>query len=429
MPPMRLPGPCSRPSGTVDVPGSKSLTNRALVAAAMAGGGRVDGPLDCEDTRFLAGALSDAGWRVAWEEGIRVGPRTPPAGIPVLQLGNSGTGARLLLGLLAASPGSATVDGSPRLRQRPMGPLLEALERLGARLERAGPRLPVTVHGRELDGGAVRIRPEVSSQFVSSLLLAAPLMRNGLDLEVVGELPSGPYVDLTADVMAAFGVRVEGSPDRTLLRVPAGTARPATLSVEGDWSAAAFFAAAAAVAGGSVTVRPLSPASRQGDRRICDVLRSAGMTVAARGDGVTFEGPARARFVADLTDAPDMFPALAVVAAALPGSELTGLDHLRHKESDRLAVMVDNLDRLGCGPEVCGPTFRVRHRLGVQGGTDLAVTAADDHRVAMAMAVAALVAGPLLLDEPDCVAKSFPDFWGRWNALIGGTCGSGGPVP
>jgi 3-phosphoshikimate 1-carboxyvinyltransferase len=429
MTPMILPGPYSNLSARIDVPTSKSLTNRALVAAAVAGGGEILNPLDCEDTRLLSQALSDAGWAVEWTDRIRVGRRRALEGEPTVWLGNSGTGARLVLGLFAASPGRVVVDGTPRLRQRPMQPLIEALRRLGARVEGQDEGLPAFVEGVLMEGGRVTIRPQVSSQFVSSLLMAGPLMRNGLDLEAEGELPSRPYVDLTLDMLADFGVTVEQAPDRRRWRVPPGPATPATVSIEGDWSGAAFLAAAVAVAGGEVAVAPLAIDSRQGDRAVVDILKPAGVDVQVDGDAVVFRGPARHPFKADLRNTPDLFPALVVVATAVqPGSELAGLDHLKHKESDRLSVMIANLERLGSQFERRDSSLRVMR--GLDRGSELVpeVTAADDHRIAMAMAVAALAAGPLELDDPDCVAKSFPDFWSMWHRLLGQTEGGVQPV-
>jgi 3-phosphoshikimate 1-carboxyvinyltransferase len=417
--PKILRGPFSDLSACVAVPPSKSLTNRALVAAAVAGGGEIRNPLDCEDTRLLAQALKAAGWEVTWTESISVGPRRVPDGVPHLWLGNSGTGARLLLGLLAASPGRVLLDGTERLRQRPMQPLLDAVGRLGGRVSSADGRLPVEIEGALLNGGRVSIRPEVSSQFVSSLLLAAPLMRLGIDLEVEGELPSRPYVDLTVDVLLEFGVEVHLNADSRRVQVAPGAVRHATLVVEGDWSAAAFMAAAAAVGGGEVAVHPLSATSRQGDRAVVHILMRSGVDAVVEKTGFRFRGPARGPLTADLTDTPDLFPALAVVAATLPpGSRLSGLAHLKHKESDRLSVMIDNLERLGCRFEWEGSVVRVSR--GLQRAENLvrSVTAADDHRIAMAMAVAALVAGPLELDDPTCVVKSFPGFWETWESVL-----------
>jgi 3-phosphoshikimate 1-carboxyvinyltransferase len=414
-----LPGPRSGLQAHVEIPTSKSLTNRALIAAAAAGGGRIVRPLDCEDTRLLARALGQAGWPVTWREDVEIGPRRPVADVRV-DLGNSGTGSRLLLGLLSCVPGRALIDGTARLRQRPMKPLIEALEGLGSRIESRGGFLPAEVTGGRLAGGRVRIEPKVSSQFVSALLLAAPLMDRGIDLEIVGDLPSRPYLDLTRDVLRAFGAGVAVSADGRW-RVSAGGLRPSTYEVEGDWSAAAFVAAAVGVAGGEVEVGPLLNSSAQGDRAVVPILRAAGLDLEDSGAGLKVSGRVTRPVDADLTDTPDLFPALSVVAATGPaGAVLKGLDHLKHKESDRLSVMVANLGRLGAVFDTDSTVVRVMRPLERGSAGCPGVSSAADHRIAMAMAVAALAAGPLELDDDRCVGKSFPGFWEMWSVLIEG---------
>ena len=414
-----LPGPLSGIDAAVRVPTSKSLTNRALIVSAAADGGCIQRPLDCDDTRLLARALEQAGWPVVWDEEIHIGPRSPvpEAGV---NLGNSGTGARLILGLLACVPGRFRVDGTRRLRERPMLPLVDALSALGSEIRSRDGCLPVDLVGGRLVGGRLQLRPGVSSQFVSSLLLAGPLMTRGLDLDVIGPVPSRPYLDLTGDVMADFGASISrDASDRW--RVKPGGLRPTTYRVEGDWSAMAFAAAAVAVADGSVTIGPLSSKSFQGDRAICEILESAGLEIGFAGEELEISGCMTRPFEADLTATPDLFPALVVVASAGPvGSVLTGIEHLKHKESDRLTVMVDNLGRLGAVFDLSRTALVVRKGIERNLSGVTRVTAADDHRVAMAMAVAALASGELELDDGSCVGKSFPGFWNMWDTLIDG---------
>jgi len=420
--PVRLEPARGPARGTVSVPPSKSLTNRALVAAAVAGGGTVERALDCDDTRRLAEALAAMGWEVSWEgDTVRVGPRRRPRGPVAVHLGDSATGARFVLALAAVVPGETLVDGSPRLRERPMAPLLAALARLGAEVEAASAdRLPVRVRGGPVAGGRVTLDPGVSSQFVSALLLAAPAMPRGLELVLEGALPSRPYVRLTEAVLEAFAAAVTRRADGGGWRVSAGGARPTVYRVEGDWSAAAFPLAAAAVAGGEVRVRGVSAESAQGDRRVVDLLGRIGCSVRWEDGAVAVRGPALAPLEADLRDTPDLFPALAAVAAAAPpGSRLEGLETLAFKESDRLAVMAANLSRLGAEVVVGPGTLEVLRPLRPPGGGPVAVTAAGDHRIAMAMAVAALRAGPAALDDGGCVAKSYPEFWSDWEGIVG----------
>jgi len=438
MQPLNLPGPLGdqrlgEVCASVELPSSKSLTNRALVVAAVAGGGCIDRALDCEDTSLLIDALGAAGWSITRSSQIVLGARGAgadrrgvagqAADIIEVHLGNSGTGARFLLSLLAAVPGRFVVTGTSRLQERPMGPLLEALERLGAQVEARGSArgcLPVLIRGGQLAGGSIELRPETSSQFVSSLLLAAPLMRDGLRLTLTGAVPSRPYLDLTEDVLVSFGATVERDAEGRQWRVASGGLRPTRIAIEGDWSAAAFFAGAVAVAGGTVALEPLKLSSRQGDRAVCSILEGAGLRAfQCRPDVVELSGPAVRPFEADLGDTPDLFPVLAAVAACLPpGSRLSGLQNLRHKESDRLSVMVDNLSRLGAGLDVDGRTMTTVRQMPHGQAAGAQVEAAGDHRIAMAMAVAALRAGPLELDDPTCVGKSYPGFWEAWERAL-----------
>jgi 3-phosphoshikimate 1-carboxyvinyltransferase len=426
---MLLPGQRRNLRGIIDLPTSKSLTNRALVAAAVAGGGTIVSPLDCDDTKVLAAALKRAGWALVWDEEIKVGVRDATAKLIELDLQESGTGSRLILGLLASTPGHFRVDGSPRLRERPMAPLLETLADLGAELGSRDGHLPIEIRGTLLAGGCTEIRPAISSQFVSSLVMAAPLMTRGLELTVSGPLPSAPYLDLTLDVMRAFGGVIQVSDDRRRWVIEPQSLRPARYAVEGDWSAAAFILAGVAVAGGTVDMGPLDPASLQGDRAILRILADAGLDTDWNGDRLTVRGPVTAPLLADLRHTPDLFPALAAVAAcAPPGSRFSGLDHLKHKESDRLTVMVNNLERLGARVEVRNSEFTVKATIDSSASSPPQVTAANDHRIAMAAAVAALAAGPLVLDDPGSVTKSFPRFWEVWDRLLaepdsGGTRG------
>jgi 3-phosphoshikimate 1-carboxyvinyltransferase len=421
-----LPAGGGRLHGTVSLPTSKSLTNRALVAAAVAGGGTIVSPLDCDDTRVLAAALQKAGWPVEWQAVVEVGARSVGSDRVSLDVKDSGTGSRLLIALLAASRGAFVVDGSARLRERPMGPLFDALDTLGATVRASNGFLPAEIDGRVLTGGPVDIRPEISSQFVSALVLAGPLMRDGLELRVSGPLPSAPYLDLTVDVMRSFGSDLAVTEDRRTWRVAPVPLQPTQFEVEGDWSATAFFLAAVAVAGGELELGPLDPASRQGDRAVLRILADAGLDFDWRERTLIVRGPIVAPLSADLSDTPDLFPALAATAAcAPPGSQFSGLDHLKHKESDRLATMVANLERLGAILTVRGPELQVEATVDSIPDDSRRVTAANDHRIAMAMAVAALGAGRLELDDPSCVSKSFPRFWDIWESLIGPLDGGG----
>ena len=405
--------------GGIRVPPSKSVTQRALVAAALAGrGSTVRSPLDAEDPRLLFAALRQAGFRLEWEAGEIVARGRDPVAEGAFALGNNGTGVRFLLAQLAALPGRWRLDGSERLRRRPLAPLATALARLGAEVEPAtDARLPLVVIGRPLAGGEVALDASVSSQFVSALLLLGARLPQGLKVRLAAPPPSRPYLALTAEVLEAFGAPVVEERNGTAFSVRGGGLTAAAVTVEGDWSAAAFPLAAAAVAGGEVEVVGVRRSSRQGDAVALAILERAGCRAVASPSGVILAGPATAPVVADLRDTPDLFPALAVVVAAA-GGRLDGLHALAAKESDRLTVMTGHLAALGFAVErgdgwFAAPGGRPRPPL-----TIAALDPAADHRVAMALAVAGCLVPGVRVLEPGCVAKSWPVFWEAWAGLV-----------
>lgn len=413
---MKLPRGALR--GTLRVPGSKSITNRALLAAALAPGrSELVGPLDSDDTRVLAAALGRLGARVSfgagsWQVEGPLGDRRD--GEILIDVGPAGTPARFLLALLSAVPGRFVVDGSPRMRERPMGPLVDALRSRGARIEpieRDG-FLPVRVEGGRLAGGEVEIRADVSSQFLSALLLVSPLVPGGLTLRTSGRPVSGAYVDLTRNVLDAFA--------------PSGVYRPARYVVPGDDSAACFPIAGALLSGGGVGIRGLDPRSRQPDAVFRGWATEAGGRLRWEGEGedalLVAEGGELGPVVADVDAAPDAaLPLAALVAFSAGTSRLRGVARLREKESDRLDAALALLGGAGASARtegegvaaalvVDGPRGRPRR-------ADF--TAADDHRVAMASAVLALVLPDgCTLDEPGVVSKSYPAFWDDWSRLV-----------
>jgi 3-phosphoshikimate 1-carboxyvinyltransferase len=408
-------------AGAIRVPASKSLTQRALLAAALAGpGSTVHNPLDAEDPRLLFEALRKAGFRLLWEtETVTAHGRDRVTGAPLF-LGNNGTGLRFLLAQLAALPGTWEVDGSERLRQRPIAALVGALRTLGARIEPVEgfhDVLPLRVHGQPLRGGRVELDASASSQFVSALLLLGARLPEGLSVRVPTPPPSRPYVELTAEVLAAFGAPPEAADEGRTWNVRGGGLAPAEFAVEGDWSAAAFPLAAAAVAGGRVEVEGVRRNSRQGDAAVLELLARAGCRVAESPRGVALEGPAAAPLEADLRDTPDLFPPLAVVVAVV-GGRLTGLARLATKESDRLAVMTGHLDALGFAVEAGATWFAASSEARPRQSAGGPLNPAADHRVAMALAVAGCVVPGVVVSNPKCVGKSWPGFWDAWQRIV-----------
>ncbi|MFN3412971.1 MAG: 3-phosphoshikimate 1-carboxyvinyltransferase [Thermoanaerobaculum sp.] len=398
--------------GSVTVPPSKSLAQRYLLAACLAGPpSQVDGYPDAEDPQLLLSALQEVGFELHGE-GQRVAVQGfAPVREAKLFLGNNGTGLRILVAILASMPGRYVVDGVPRLRERPLGRLLAALRSLGARIEGEG--LPLVIEGAELASQTVTVEARESSQFVSALLFLGAKLPSGLQVQLAGEVPSWPYVAMTAAVLRQFGAEVQFQPNSVWVK---GPLQPRKVEVEGDWSAAAFPMVGVAVAGGDVVVRGLRPKSVQGDAALVDILQRAGCDVGVEAEGVRVRGQATQSLRAHLAEVPDLFPALAVLVA-LRGGELTGLGHLAYKESNRLQVMAERLRQVGLAVEADASSFRAFPGQKPQ-APPFALSPEADHRMAMALAVAGLVTPGLRLADPQCVAKSWPDFFLAWTSLV-----------
>jgi 3-phosphoshikimate 1-carboxyvinyltransferase len=420
------PGPLA---ATVTVPGSKSLTNRALVCAALARGTSVvRGALVADDTEAMRTALARLGAGVEADDATGEVVVTGTAGRlrpgPVaLDLRLSGTTSRFLLPVVALGRGRYRLDGGAPLRARPMGPVLDGIRALGAGVEHHGEpgHLPVTVVAPGgLEGGEVGVAGDVSSQFLSGLLLAAPCTRRGLRVRVTTPLVSRPYVGLTTAVMAVFGASVvergEGEGAGPVFEVAPGGYRAATYEVEPDASTASYFLAAAAIAGGRVTVEGLGEGSRQGDARFADLLAAMGARVERTATSTTVVGTGRLRGLGevDMRDMPDMAQTLAAVAVFAEGAtRVTGIEVVRGHETDRIAAVVAELRRAGIRAD--------EHRDGftVHPGTPqpARIRTYDDHRMAMSFALLGLRAPGIEIADPDCVGKTFPGFWQAFDAL------------
>ncbi|ELS53349.1 3-phosphoshikimate 1-carboxyvinyltransferase [Streptomyces viridochromogenes] len=402
------------------IPGSKSITNRALVLAAAAHGtSRLTAPLVSDDTVAFREALTALGVRVttaaddaSWTvTGLGRGPR----GGGRIWCADAGTAARFLPPFVATGEGSYVFDGTDQLKARPLHPLTRALTRLGARIT-ADPAaaLPLAIDADGLTGGELALPSELSSQFLSGLLMAAPLMRAPLRVRV-HDLVSRPYIDMTLALMTRFGARTEESGND--LSVDPAPYRATDLAVEPDASTASYFFAAAAVTGRQITVPGLGLGSLQGDLGFVDVLRKTGATVRVTDDETTvIGGPAlRGGFDVDMGNISDTFMTLAAIAP-LADAPITirGIAHARLKESDRIAAVAENLGELGVTTEVGPDRITV-----VPGPTRPARIACHrDHRIAMAFSVLGLRAPGITLDDPDCVAKTFPGFHAELSRLF-----------
>ncbi len=411
--------------GVVRVPGSKSLTQRALIVSALARGrSTLVGALDSDDSRHLRRALRRLGVRVregraSWSVRGTGGALRPVRSS--LAVGNAGTAMRFLTALVALGRGRYVLDGSPRMRRRPIGELVTALQRLGVEARCLGRRgcPPVEVRGSGvIPGGRTRLSGADSSQYLSALLMVAPLARRPVAIRVSGRRVSAPYVDLTLGVMRAFGARLRGAAGR-LYTVPAPQAyRPRRYVVEADASSASYFLAAAALTGGRVRVSNLPAASAQGDARFADLLERMACEVRRGRGGVEAAAPgggALRGLDADLTDMPDVVPTLAAVALfAHTPTRIRGVAHLRLKETDRLRALAREITRLGGSCRETADGLLIRPRL-LRGA---ALRTYDDHRMAMALALVGLRVPGVRIQDPACVRKSFPDYFTRLFALL-----------
>jgi len=408
------------PDATLVLPGSKSLTNRALVAAATAGGRSVlRGALVAEDTMAMVGALRALGVEVevAGAAGAMEVAGTGgsiAAGPLRLDARQSGTTARFLLPLLAAGAGPYRLDGDPQLRRRPMGPALEALRTLGAEVSEEGGagQLPVVITG-PATGGAVGISGDVSSQFLSGLLLAGPHLRRGLEVELTTPVVSAPFVALTVAVMGDFGVGVEV--DGRRYRVAPDRYQAADYTVEPDATAASYFFAAAAITGGRVRVEGLGRRALQGDLAFVDLLERMGAEVRREEHATEVVGRGTLHGIeADLSDLTDTAQTLAAVAVfADSPTRVTGIGFIRAKETDRIAAVVRELRR--CGVEATEEQDGFTVAPGSPHPTE--VQTYDDHRMAMSFALLGLRVPGIVISNPGCVAKTYPSYFADLDRL------------
>ncbi|GAA2722437.1 3-phosphoshikimate 1-carboxyvinyltransferase [Actinocorallia aurantiaca] len=402
----------------VDLPGSKSMTNRALILAAQAEEPSVlRGALRSRDTLLMAAALRALGIGVR-DDGVdwRVTP-APPTAPASVDCGLSGNVMRFVPPLAALARGPVSFDGDPQARVRPMGPLLEALRALGVSVEDSGRGLlPFTLSGTgAVEGGRVTIDASGSSQLVSGLLLSAPRYAKGIELRHEGPpVPSAPHLEMTVRMLREAGATVETEPD--VWRVAPGPLRGGEYVIEPDLSNAAQFLAAAVVAGGSVTVRNWPAATAQPGDRLRELLPRMGGEVSYDGRDLTVRGTGRVHGIdADLSDAPELAQVLAMVAALADGpSRFTGIAHIRGHETDRLAALVTEITRLGGDAEELPDGLEIRPRP-LHGGV---FHTYDDHRMVMAAATLGLAVPGIEVENPATVGKTLPEFLDLWTNML-----------
>lgn len=421
-------GPVEGPiDADVSVPGSKSIANRAMVCAALApGSSTLVGVPDGDDSAAMRDCLDRLGIGTRVEGAGPVGDTVVVAGgldrlrsgPVVLDAALAGTTSRFVTALAALADGPVTIDGGDPLRRRPMHALHHALDVLGAEVVAVGRdgHLPVTVRRALLRGGSVSMPGDVSSQFVTALMLIAPVLQGGLEIELTTRLVSRPYVAITASVMASFGIDAIDVGEQHV-RVPAGRYRPTTYRIEADASSAGYPLAAAAIAGGRVRVEGLGETALQGDaafagllaRMGCDVEYGDDWTEVRRGQGVL-----QGLGTVDMSDMSDLVPTLAVVAAtAATPTRITGVGFIRHKESDRLGDLVGELRVLGVDADEEDDGIVVRPSR-LRGGL---VRTHHDHRLAMSLSLLGLVVAGVEVADPEVVTKSWPGWWQTLDGL------------
>ena len=407
-------------NAVIEIPGSKSYTHRALTVSALAKGESVlINPLRCDDTEHTTHGLKKFGISISWDRNsIRVLGKGGEfdAGDEKIDVGNSGTSMRFLTALSALKHGRTLLDGNERMRERPMGDLLNGLNALGVRSyskdQNGCP--PVMMESQGLKGGKAKIKGEESSQFLSALLMIAPYAREDVHVEITGYLASKPYVDITLHVMSAFGVEVERDGYHSFFVRAGQCYLPQTFRVEGDASNASYFFAAAAITKGRVRVENFNPGSVQGDTGFLSILERMGCEV-IRGNGwAEVLGKDLHGMKVDMNGMPDLVPSLAITGAFARGETIIqNIGHLRLKESDRIKALALELNKMGIRVE------EGKDWLKVEGGEfhGAEIETHDDHRLAMSFAVAGLAVPGVKIKGERCVDKSFPGFWETFQKL------------
>lgn len=409
---------------TICVPGSKSLTNRALLIAALANGTTcLTNALFSDDSLFFANALQTLGFDVQLDEANHemtvtgLGGKIPAANAELF-IGNAGTAARFLSAFLTLGNGEYILDGEPRMRERPMGDLAEALGQLGAKLETVNNCPPVKISASGLPGGKTNIAGNISSQFLSALLMVAPYARSPVEIELATDLNSKPYVDMTIAVMRDFGVEVQRDGYKSFRLPLTGYASRITYAVESDASAASYFFAAPAICGGTVRVENISRRSVQGDVAFLGILAKMGCTVEETDTCILVTGRSELHGIdVDMRDIPDTAQTLAAIAPfADSPTRIRGIASARVKETDRIHATCSELARLGVRVEEAEDGMTIYP---VEKMRPAVIQTYNDHRMAMAFSLIGLRFDGVTIENPACVSKTFPNFFEVLDTLRG----------
>jgi 3-phosphoshikimate 1-carboxyvinyltransferase len=403
-------------NATVRVPGSKSLTNRALLIASLANGTtRLTNALFSDDSSYFAGALKTLGFDVQLDETncemsvAGLGGKIPASQAELL-IGNAGTAARFLCAFLTLGNGEYTLDGDARMRERPIEDLVDALTQLGAMLEAKSNCPPIKVRASGLRGGKTKIAGDISSQFLSALLMVAPYARQPIEIEVITELNSKPYVDMTLAIMKDFGVKIERDCYSRFIVQPAFYSPLAPYAIESDASAASYFFAAPAICDGVVRVENISRKSKQGDIAFLNILQQMGCMINDGQDFIEVAGvPSLHGVDVDMRDIPDTAQTLAVIAPfASSPTRIRGIASARLKETDRIHATSAELAKFGVQVDEHEDGMTIYPCKKFEPTT---VQTYNDHRMAMAFSLIGLRMNGMTLENPSCVSKTFPDYF------------------
>jgi len=412
-------------NATVTAPPSKSYSVRALLVAAMSEGPTtITNCLDADDTRYALDALRAIGFDVAgsFKDGVRIGDRKSMSAneVPIF-VGNAGTAMRFLTGWLAFTPGRFLLQGEKRMHERPIGDLVDVLMQIGAEVEYVAREgyPPLRIRGKKMRGGFdVTISAETSSQFASALMLGGATLPDGITLRI-SSIASAPYIDITADVLTAFGANIKRNGDT--VRVRAAKLRRDEYRVEGDYSSASYWFGAAAATGGTIHVRGLAHPTAQGDARFLDILSTMGCDVLVD-DVITVIGSELCGGTFDCNATPDLVPTLAAIAPlATSAVEIVNVANLRVKESDRLSTVAQELQRLGARVEERAESLRIEPGWSSEPAV---IDTHNDHRIAMAFAIAGLARGNVTIANEQVVSKSYPRFWKTLDEVIAASAAS-----
>ena len=405
-------------NAVIEAPPSKSYTQRALIVAALAKGkSMLKNPLFSDDTSYMIAALNQFGVKIEKKRnnlivygtnGILEQPKEK------IFVGNAGTAMRFLTAVASIAEGTTMITGNKRMRQRPMQDLLYALQQLGIRSESNNGFPPIKIYGGIFNGRNVNLKGNISSQYLSSLLMCAPYAKKGITINIAGKLASKPYIDITLDVMKNFGVSVKNINYKKFFVNNNKKYKARSYKIEGDASSASYFFSAAAVTKGRVMVKNINPNSKQGDIKFVDVLKKMGCGVRKGKDYVQVEGHSLKSINIDMNKMPDIVPTLAITSLfASSTTTIRNVSNLRFKETDRLRALAFELRKIGANVEELQDGLKIKRRR-LQKAI---IETYNDHRMAMSFAIAGLVINGIRIKNPACVNKSFPGFWNKFNEL------------